>query len=344
MASEVRQSNSPLRESLFRDFYEFSFFKAVHLLETLSPGKQRLGQALACRQEPVRFTVKSGFVFPASDISGLKPGEEGEPATMEVAFLGLFGPSGVLPHWYNELVVDRIRRKDHSLASFLDLFHHRLISLFYLAWKKHRFPENYRYGARDPLSRHMLSLLGLGTPGLAERIAIEPESLIFYGGLLSRPVPSAVAIEAAVEYFAEARVEVDQFIDRLIPVAPEDRTRLGAANARLGIDAACGSLAWESQTKFRARIGPVGYDHFLRLMPSGDLLSPVFSLVRFMVGVEYEFEVGVVLKREEVPSCILGRTDPRAPRLGWSTWVKSPAEKHREDPMVVFQEPPPGTP
>ncbi len=330
-----------MRDSLFREFYEFSFFRAVHLLEWLHPEKKRLGEALSCTQEPVRFSVKPGFAFPPSDISGMEPGEDGGPTTMEVAFLGLVGPSGVLPGWYNELVVDRLRQKDRSLAAFLDLFHHRLISLFYLAWKKQRFPENYRLGARDRLSRQMLSLLGLGTPGLSDRMGLEPESLIFYGGLLSGAVPSAAAIEATVEYFAEASVQVDQFIDRIIPVAPEDQTRVGAANARLGVDAACGSMAWESQTNFRVRIGPVGYDHFVRLMPSGELLGPIFALVRFMVGIEYEFEVGVVLKREEVPSCILGRIDPKAPRLGWSTWAKSPSETHREDPMVVFQEPRP---
>jgi type VI secretion system protein ImpH len=330
-----------VKESLFGQFYEFSFYRAVHLLEWLHPGKTRLGEAQVCRQEPVRFSVKAGFVFPPSDISGMEPGEDGGPTTMEVAFLGLIGPSGVLPGWYNELVADRIRQKDHSLSAFLDLFHHRLISLFYLAWKKHRFPENYRLGARDPLSRQMLSLLGLGTPGLSDRMGLQPESLIFYGGLLSGSVPSAAAIEATVEYFSEAAVQVDQFIDRIIPLAPEDRTRIGAANARLGVDAACGSMTWESQTKFRARIGPVGYGHFVRLMPSGDLLRSIFAIIRFMVGIEYEFEVGVVLKRDEVPPCVLGRTDPQAPRLGWSTWVKSASETHREDPMVVFQEPHP---
>lgn len=337
MAPEERQPHSPVRESLFEEFYEFSFYRAVHLLEWLFPEKKPLGEAMAPKQEAVRFTVKPGLVFPPSDLSGLSPGADGDPARMEVAFLGLLGPSGVLPYWYNELAVERIRQKDHSLAAFLDIFHHRLISLFYLAWKKHRFPENYRFGAKDRLSHHMLSLLGLGTPGILERIGLQPESLIFNGGLLSRAVPSAVAIEATVEYFAEAVVQVEQFIDRLIPVAPEDQTRLGMANARLGEDAACGSLAWESQTKFRVRIGPVGYDHFVRLMPSGSLLGAIFSLVRFMVGIEYEFEVGVVLKREEVPPCVLGKTDPKAPRLGWSTWSKSPSETHREDPMVIFQ-------
>ena len=68
--------------------------------------------------------------------------------------------------------MERVRQKDFSLTSFLDIFHHRLISLFYLAWKKHRFPENYLPGAQDRLSQYLLSLIGLGTPGLAGRLGL----------------------------------------------------------------------------------------------------------------------------------------------------------------------------
>lgn len=339
MASPERQSHTSINDRLFEEFYRFSFFRAVHLLESILPDRKALGQTLAPSEEAVRFCVKPGAVFPPSDISALRPAEEAGPVTMEIPFMGLVGPSGVLPYWINELAMERVREKDFSLTAFFDVFHHRLIALFYLAWKKHRFPENYLPGAKDRLSRCLLSLMGLGTEGLAPRLGLPLESLIFYSGLLSRPVPSAAAIEATVEYFADTPVCVEQFIDRMIPISPEDQTQLGSANGSLGVDAMCGSLAWESQTKFRVNLGPMGYEAFTSFLPSGEMLQPIFSLVRYMVGIEYEFEIGVILLREEVPPCALGAMTPTSPRLGWSTWVKTPEVLPREDPRVIFQEP-----
>jgi len=338
MAPEKRKPDPDLRQQFFDRFYEFSFYRAVYLLERFPGQHKTLDEALVPSEEPVRFHVKKGFAFPPSDISGLTATKEERRPSMEVAFLGLTGPSGVLPHWYTQLILEREREKDHTLADFLDLFHHRLITLFYLAWKKHRFPENYQPGARDRLSRYLLSLAGLGTSGLTEMIGLPEEALTFYSSLLSRPVASAVSIEAAVAYFVDARVRVEQFIERIVDLELPDQTQLGAANATLGDDAICGSQVWESQTKFRLHVGPVDKEKFARLMPIGDLLVPIFSLVRYMVGIEYEFEIRVYLRKEDVPLCQLGSEGPDAPMLGWTTWISSPGYEYQEDIFFTFQE------
>jgi type VI secretion system protein ImpH len=332
-------SGASLKDRLFKEFYRFSFFKAVRLLDLLFPAKKPLGQTLSPEDEAVRFSVKPSLSFPPSDISNLKQQDDKRPAEMEVAFMGLIGPAGVLPYSYNEMAIERARQKDFSFTSFLDLFHHRLISLFYLAWKRYRFEINYAPGARDRLSQDLLCLLGLGIPGDLEKMGLPGESLIYCGGLLSRGIPSALSIEGAVKYFTGARVSVEQFVNRMIEFGPEEQTRLGSANGRLGMDAVCGSVAWENQTKFRVHLGPLGYEEFILFLPSGKRLGPVFSLVRFMVGIEYEFEICLVLKREEVPPCVIGAEGPAAPRLGWTTWMKAPEFIHKEDPHVTFQEP-----
>ncbi len=337
MATEKRQPYAPLEQQLVEEFYNFSFFKAVDLLEKLSPDRKPLGQTQDPRQEAVRFSVPPGLAFAPSDIAGFSPAGKAGPSRMDIAFMGLVGPSGLLPHWYNEMAVERSRKKDFSISAFFDIFHHRLISLFYLAWKKHQFPVTYLPGSRDKLSGYLLSLAGLGTAGLRGRIGLPEESLSFYSGLLSRQTPSAVSIESAVAYYAGTTVAVEQFVERMIPLSLEDQTCIGSANAQLGVDTVCGSFVWDCQTKFRVNLGPMGFDEFRRFLPSGDLLRPIFSFVRYMVGIEYEFEVRVLLKRQEIPPCILG-AETSAPRLGWSTWIKSPDFRQEQDPYITFEE------
>ncbi len=336
MGPEERQAHTSLRDRLFREFYRFSFFRAVCILENLSEGGKPLGRTLVPGEEAVRFSSKPGLAFPPSDISGIEHGDGGGPVGMEVAFMGLVGPSGVLPHCYSEQVIERMIEKDHGLKEFYDMFHHRLVSLFYLAWKKYRLAENYLPGANDRISSCILSLTGLGTPGLLESIGLPDKSLPYYcSGLLSRGVPSACAVEAAVGYLAGVPVEIEQFIEQLLPLSPADLTRIGTANARLGIDAVCGGYVKECRSKFRVNLGPMEYDRYIRFLPGGEMLRSVFALVKYMTGIEYEFEVRVILRRGEIPPCIPGEGHPL---LGETTWLGGGGAVPEHDPYATFQE------
>jgi type VI secretion system protein ImpH len=252
--------------------------------------------------------------------------------------MGLVGPSGVLPHWYNELARERNRQKDFAFTAFLDIFHHRLVSLFYLAWKRYRLTANFRPEARDPLSRDLLSLIGLGTEGLAGRIGVREEDLVYYGGLLSRGVPSAAALEGVVEYFSGTPAQVEQFIPRQIQISPDDQTQLGAANALLGVDALCGSWVWDCQSAFRVHLGPMDYGHFVRFLPTGSMSRSVFSLIRYAAGIQFDCDVRVVLERTEVPPFVLGSAE-YPPLLGWSTWLCTAGFELAEDPAMIVQSP-----
>ena len=339
MASKKREQNTPVKDKLFEEWYKYSFFQAVYLLEAFSPEKKKIGQSLEPGKEAVRFTVKPSLKFPPSDIVELsEPSGEDDPSLMQVAFMGLIGPAGVLPHCYNELAIDRVKHKDNSLVDFLDLFHHRLISLFYLAWKKHQFPVNFLPGAKDKLSSYLLSLCGLGTKGLTGRIGFAEESLSYYSGLLSRQVPSGESIRSTVEHFSGTHTEIEEFVQRLIPLDKTDRTRLGTANSTPGLDVICGTHVWECQTKFMLSLGPMPYMIFMRFFPCNDMHGSTFSLVRYMVGIEYEFDIKIILIREEVPPCILGGLNENSARLGWSTWLKTPDIPLPENPFIIFHE------
>ena len=48
----------------------------------------------------------------------------------------LLGTGGAMPEPFTELVMYRNSIKDFSTSEFLDIFHHKFLSLFYLARKK----------------------------------------------------------------------------------------------------------------------------------------------------------------------------------------------------------------
>jgi type VI secretion system protein ImpH len=197
----------------------------------------------------------------------------------------------------------------------------------------------YRPDARHKISSCFLNLTGLGTPGLLENVDLIDESLVyFYSGFLSRTVPSVSSIESIVGYFTGEAVHVDQFIERLVPLGLEEQTRIGVANGKLGTNTICGSFIWECQTKFRVNIGPMGCRKFLRFLAGRGMLKPLNSLIRYVSGIEYEFEIRLSLKREEVPVCILGQATPVPPLLGWTTWISGPGVQYAQDQHITFQE------
>src|SRR3954468_21458789 len=129
MATPGRRADPPLEQVLFEEAYRFDFFQAVRMLERLQGERVPVGRRPG--REGVRFRTRASLSFPPSSIHQLSRPEGADgPAHMTVAFMGLVGPLGVLPVCYTELVMDRLRVGDRTLAAFLDLFHHRMVSFF----------------------------------------------------------------------------------------------------------------------------------------------------------------------------------------------------------------------
>ncbi len=314
----------PIAELLDREPYLFEFFQAVRLLALMTPQRQVIGRFTNPRDEVVRCGSHARVAFPASEIQTLER-TEGAPAEMRVNFMGLTGPLGVLPMPYSELVLERLRNRDATLRDFLDLFNHRMISLFYQAWEKYRFFVPYERGERDRFSHHVLALLGLGTTGLQDRLEVPDDSLLFYSGLLSAHTRSAAGLQQLLADYFRVEVEIEQFVGAWYPVEIDSQCSLGEGasySERLGFGAVVGDEIWDQQSRIRVRLGPLPLDQYLEFLPGGDAYRHVKTLTRFYAGGEYDVEIQLVLLREEVPRCELSAVET-GPQLGWTSWVKS---------------------
>jgi type VI secretion system protein ImpH len=345
MAAEIRPPAPPLSEertldqALFREGYRFEFFQAVRLLERLYAGRQPIGRHEDPRDEVVRIRQWQSLGFPASEIQDITPPEpdDRDPRdTIWVNFMGLAGVSGPLPRHLAEVLADRGRgAQTRALREFLDIFNHRLVSLFYRAWEKYRFPIAYERGGEDTFSRYLYCLIGLGTGGLRGRLNIDDQILIFYAGLLSQRPRSAVALEGLLEDYFGVRIEVVQFQGEWFEMNTDLLTSPGAEgqNHQLGVTAVLWERIWDPQARFRVNVGPLSYKEFCDFLPGSPAYVHLLELTRFFVGEDVNFEVRPILRREDVPWCELG--GDRSIRLGWSMWLRDRELEH-DVPQPVF--------
>lgn len=368
----LKGERSGVERLLFDEPYAFDFFQAVRLLERIRPESRPVGHDSLPRKESVRFRALLSLSFPPSTVNDLEPRIE-KPPLMTVAFLGLTGPSGILPRHYTERLMREAREakgpEKFASRDWFELFNHRLISLFYRAWEKYRFFIPYerqagKHGELDPFSQMLFSLVGLGMKPLRDRFRvsvrvvrddeehrkdlarIEELALLHYSGYLSHYPRSAVALEAMLNDFFQLPMGLIQFQGQWLPLGEESRSRLGGpTNNRLGRDMVVGSRVWDVQSKFRLRIGPVGYVRFREFLPDrapiprSKALFLLSQLVRMYVGPGVDFDVQLVLRAEEVPPCVLAGPGADPVRLGWNTWLSClPFDRDPDDAVFPGQE------
>lgn len=327
-----------LSKELFDEPYRFEFFQAVRLLEKIYPDSKSVGREALPNDEPVWFRSRVALDFPSSEIheilDGPDDGSGRSKIEMIVNFMGMIGVSGVLPTHYTELVLDRIRHRDTAMWAFLDIFTHRSVSMFYQAWAKYRFPVAYERG-RDDFTGYLFDIAGLGTDRIRGKMDLEDESLLPYGGLIAQKPHSAGALENILSDYFGVTAKVDQFFGQWLELNDEDVTRLGTSNSCLGTSAIIGSRIWHQQSKFRVRIGPVEFKKFQAFLPNGTAHRALRSVVRFMAGQEFDFDVQLVLAAKQVPGTILTTRAVRKPMLGWTSWLKTEPFK-RDDEQVIL--------
>jgi type VI secretion system protein ImpH len=329
----------PLDRILIEEPYRFEFFQSVRIINKLFRDRKLIGTDALPSEEAVRFRSRVAFDFPASEIHEIHEIEDEATGKMHLEtiqnFMGMVGVSGVLPTHYTELVLDRIRHRDTAMWSFLDIFTHRAVSLFYRAWAKYRFPVGYERGD-DSFTSYLFDLVGLGTAKLRGRMDVPDESLLPYGGLIAQRPHSANALENILTDYFGAPARVGQFFGQWLDLSVSDRTKLGEANSHLGASTLIGSRVWDQQSKYRVRLGPLMFRQFEAFLPGGSANKALRSIISFFTGVELDFDIQLVLKAKQVPGTVLTTRALRRPQLGWTSFLKTRAFT-RDDEQLILQ-------
>jgi type VI secretion system protein ImpH len=324
----------PILRRLVESPASFDFFQAVRLLECAFADRPRVGADNRAARDVVRFGQVPSLAFAPATVAGFEPGPDGRPPKLSVNFLGLLGPNGPMPLHFTAYVWERLRsQRDPVLTRFLDLFHHRMIALFYRAWAQHQQTVGHDRPGGDRFSVYVGSLIGIGVESLMRRDAVGDVAKLHFSGRLLCQTKHAEGLRAILSDYFSVPVEIRQFVGQWVELPEDSRCLLGQSpdTGTLGSTAIVGRRMWDVQQKFRIRLGPVGMDDYQKMLPGGESLKRLVAWVRSYVGDEFAWDLQLVLKRDEVPAVKLGQSGG----LGWATWLHAAPPKRDADDLVL---------
>lgn len=327
----------PLVRRILRAPRDFEFFQLLHLIEWIDRQSVPPGGAGPARAEGVRLRPAVSLGFPVSDLDAAAWREYPERGRLLITstFLGLYGSHSPLAAHFTEALLPE-REDDERVRDFLDILHHRVLSLLFRVWVKYRYYAVFRSDGSDNISTVVRGLLGLGTAALDESLRIYPVRLFRYVGLFSqRPRSAAGLIGLLRDYFEGVDFCVEQCVGRWLWIQPGDRNACGVRKCALGQDLLLGERIFDRSGKFRLQVGPLGLERYLEFLPPGQAAGELRALVEFYCGDPLEFDIEVTLRGEEVPETPVGQRGLLG-RLSWTSWLKSgPCV----DKVVIFAPP-----
>lgn len=318
-------------QRLSKEPYRFDFYQAVRHIECQHNDKPRLGETLRPSDDSIRFGQQPSMIFAPSSIASIQleknENNNNELIRMQVYFFGMFGPNGALPLHLTQYTQDRQRTaRDEALGHFIDIFHHRLLSLFYRTWANKEPTVHYDRPDEDRFHHYLGAMLGIGSPALQNRDAMHDNSKLHYAGHLSAQTRHAEGLTAILQAFFNVPVRLTECVGEWLTIPKQSRCYLGINNegGTLNEDAVLGGKSWQRQYKFSVHIGPMKLTEYEALLPKKKKHKQIATLIKNYLGLELTWDLNLILNKHDIPKTRLGQYG----QLGWSSWL------HNQPPRI----------
>ena len=262
----------------------------------------------------VHFKVAPTFSFPVAEIAHVNMNNVDTQTQLHiyVHFMGLVGHSGALPEHYTEYLLRRLQDKDQTLLHFLDLFHDQLLHLFYRVGTLSHFYVDYERGHSHVIADTLAAVSGQSDAELSE-------AKLYFSGLLGMQSRSAESLRLILQSHFQLPITIYQYGSEWLRLRSTEITYVSKSlrNNTLGRSATLGQRAWHVQNRISIVVGPVDYAVFLRMLPEGDMLPTFAKFIHAYCGLEFDFEIRLLLNVSELPQCKISKN--QSMKLGWTT-------------------------
>lgn len=302
--------------------WEHGFLRMIRWFGARNQKLPKVGTAAKPSEETIRLGQIPSLTFSPREISKVEPIRN--HIHIKTYGMGLWGPNGPLPLHFSEIAMHRREMQhDHTLTNFVDIFHHRSMSLFYRAWEINQSTAGLDRAEQESFSNYLSWLTGNELTE-ASTTRLPTHARLSASAHLKHQSKNPSAIVQTLSHYFQVPVKLDEYHFNWIAIEPEECTHLARGglsgnNATLGRGAMLGANVPDRQNAFMLTIGPLSLSQYLRFMPNGEDLGALIDWVRAFIGLEYVWMLKLTVEPQQAEPMTLGGNQ----RLGWSTWIGS---------------------
>jgi type VI secretion system protein ImpH len=252
----------------------------------------KIGEDGSPSEEAIRFKTVKSLGFSLDSIQCNESTSDGKTQyEFFVSFIGLLGSAGILPQHYIKMTLERIKHGDFALAEFIGLFEHRLISLYYKAWAKYKFPVQYESADKEGGDNFSVALKSFSGFNHGEAVQL------YYSGHFAKNTRPHTNLQSIIAELLTAKVSIKMMQGRWLPIRKKDRCVSGVRgrNHQLGSGVILGSRYWDIQSKIVIQVSEITMDQYLQLKTESPIYQRLSNLINAYVPVHIsvclEFQV-----------------------------------------------------
>ncbi|WDE01445.1 type VI secretion system baseplate subunit TssG [Thalassomonas actiniarum] len=296
-----------------KSYLEYELFALLRAIERLSPLYPGLGCSKTPRDDPVRLGQSPLLAFFPSAISEIKKHPDKHLYKIKNSYWGLFGCNGPLPTHLSEYALQRkIAKKDATLCEFADIFHHRLLSLYYRAWKTGQASLHFDKSTNNEFHKHISAL--------SRNKSFEQQkqsTALLYCGLLTNKNTSLAVIEQILAHQLAVTTKLLPLQGQWLQIDAKDLSLLGKSNSHLGKSAINGRHVFDRLNKICLCLSRLSLRQYLSFLPREAGHRELRSLVNLLVPEEMTIEVQLTLRPGHATSSHLKNNT----HLGFNSWL-----------------------
>lgn len=302
MASEIWSKTADLIETLKREPQRFSFSQAVRL-SLLKLGK---GEHSPASLSNIFIRPWLSLAFPASDITEVRDNETDKNGHISITAtcLGLYSTMGPLPTFYTEELLEESRRDESVTRNFLDILNNHIYHLYYDAERHNLLELSTVESCQDMYAHMQFSIIGLGIPALRETdFSYFKLAPCFIFGARSSSL-----LKLYIRTLLQREdVNIEECVERVVPVPKDQRCLLGRRNTMLGEEAVLGSVVHDCTGKIRLTFSSVSDEDMPRFLYGGDIYNTLKVGLQLYLRSPLEYELVMYPSDKNTAPHILGK-------------------------------------